>query len=441
MKKSHPFFFFLLSFFFLFQSCEKNTTPLLSRQPQVSLTVEEVTCTEAWLRLTVTEKPEGANFQLLRGDSVVQQGELLAADTLLYDDGLLPNRTYAYKALLLKDKKQIATSDERTVTTMDTTSHNFQWQTFEFPSPYGSASLYDVAIINENDIWAVGEIYADSAQPWLPYNAMHWDGSQWELKRITVKLNYGGGNIITTDADPIKTIYRSFDGYIWFVSVSGGVTVYHGNKWDYLIIPYGEGPGGANGIWGITSSDLYFVGTNGNITYYNGSSWQKLESGTTTNINDIWGKTDCRTGKTTILCTVSDRHQEGEYRLLSISGNTVRDTLNWPYQRRLYGVWFDKYTPVYIVGSGVYKYQNNEWENIPLPNFFTTRVRGTAVNNLFVVGAFGMVSHFNGAKWFTYSQLSLSLGSYEGLAVKDNLMVATGLDHHQGIILMGRRTN
>ncbi len=41
---------------------------------------------------------------------------------------------------------------------MDTTSHNFTWQTCTF-GEHSNSVLYDVAIIDENNIWAVGEIY------------------------------------------------------------------------------------------------------------------------------------------------------------------------------------------------------------------------------------------------------------------------------------------
>ena len=40
----------------------------------------------------------------------------------------------------------------------DTTSHNFTWQTWTF-GEHSSSVLYDVVIIDENNIWAVGEIY------------------------------------------------------------------------------------------------------------------------------------------------------------------------------------------------------------------------------------------------------------------------------------------
>ena len=69
----------------------------------------------------------------------------------------------------------------------DTTSHSFTWQTFEFGDDGASpSSLKDVAIINDSDIWAVGSIYLNDStgQPdYTAYNAVHWDGNKWELKR------------------------------------------------------------------------------------------------------------------------------------------------------------------------------------------------------------------------------------------------------------------
>ncbi len=47
-------------------------------------------------------------------------------------------------------------SNELSVTTMDTTSHNFTWQTFTFDK-HSSSVLNEVAIIDENNIWAVGK--------------------------------------------------------------------------------------------------------------------------------------------------------------------------------------------------------------------------------------------------------------------------------------------
>ncbi len=81
-------------------------------------------------------------------------------------------------------------SNELSVTTMDTTSHNFTWQTWTF-GEHSSSTLYDVAIIDENNIWAVGEIYMnDSLGNPDPdaYNAVHWNGSELEYKEYLYRV-------------------------------------------------------------------------------------------------------------------------------------------------------------------------------------------------------------------------------------------------------------
>ncbi len=57
----------------------------------------------------------------------------------------------------------------------DTTSHNFEWQ-ITYLGEGASSYLKDVAIIDENNIWSVGEIYLkDSTGQYIhpPYNGVH----------------------------------------------------------------------------------------------------------------------------------------------------------------------------------------------------------------------------------------------------------------------------
>ncbi len=78
---------------------------------------------------------------------------------------------------------------------------------------HSNSVLYDVAIIDENNIWAVGEIYMNDSlgnPDYKVYNAAHWDGIEWELKRIPYYYNgqtyYSG----------IKAIYAFNENDIWF---------------------------------------------------------------------------------------------------------------------------------------------------------------------------------------------------------------------------------
>src|SRR5690606_8070722 len=110
-------------------------------------------------------------------------------DSLLYIDSLLPNQTYSFQVSSIQSAAGgPVSSNELSVTTLDTTSHNFTWQTFEF-GQHSSSILYDVAIIDENNIWAVGEIYLNDSignPDNSAYNAVHWDGQNWNLIRLNM---------------------------------------------------------------------------------------------------------------------------------------------------------------------------------------------------------------------------------------------------------------
>ncbi len=102
-------------------------------------------------------------------------------DTLFYFDSLLPNTNYTFDAVTYDDGKEIK-SNPVTFTTLDTTSHNFTWQTFTFGEHQHSV-LYDVAIIDENNIWAVGAIYMNDSlgepdtQPYASFIGMELIGN------------------------------------------------------------------------------------------------------------------------------------------------------------------------------------------------------------------------------------------------------------------------
>ena len=78
----------------------------------------------------------------------------------------------------------------------DTTSHSINWIIDEI----GEAGSYlkDVKIISDTSIWAVGAIYLnDSSGNRDPnaYNAIHWNGKEFELKRIKFYTICGQGSI------------------------------------------------------------------------------------------------------------------------------------------------------------------------------------------------------------------------------------------------------
>ena len=357
---------------------EPNTTAALS--------VEDISCTEAWVKITSANIQIPNTLTLFVNDKADQNITLVSSDTLLYVDSLLPNRSYKIKATFAANNRQ-QTTNEVVATTMDTTSHNFSWQTFTF-GEHSSSVLYDVAIIDENNIWAVGEIYTkdsytyDSLGKWIdPYNAVHWNGSDWELIRIY--YNYRG----TPSWSPIRTIFAFANNDIWYSS---------GLHWNGKI--FEQPDNGAfdgwepNKMWGTSSSDLYAVGNNGNIAHYDGKSWKKIESGTTLNIGDIWGMSDGKGGY--------DKYLAADNFMIKLDSKNQRTSFTIQQSGFINSLWAKTDHLIYTAGDGVTLFKNSNWERTDNPELnLIFRIRGEDYNNVSGLSANRKIYHFNGYTW------------------------------------------
>ncbi len=419
-------------------SCNKDNPIPPEQQPQISLSLEDVSCTEAWLKLTTANITLPADVELLKDDIHSETISLTSADTILYVDSLLPNNTYILSSII-QSANQTIRSESLPVTTLDTTSHNFTFQTWTFGGEAGSCTLYDVAIINENNIWAVGEIYvADTSQNgYTMYNAVHWDGNQWELKRIL----YNGSTWV------IRTIFTFSENDIWF----SAFVRYDGQNFIELPIPGILMGWSLNKIWGTSSNNLYVVGNNGNIAHYDGQSWTRIESGTELNINDIYGAYNNGTDEWEILAVAADYGVNFDKAILKLNNNEVirLTTTSNPDIEPLLGVWFMPGQQYYVVGSGIYQKHFMDdimWKNnfFAITTFATTSITGNDINDVVAVGAFGDLVHFNGTSWKSdYEEPLLNNGSYTRVAIKGDLLVAVGGNYtsinSEAVILMGRR--
>jgi hypothetical protein len=237
----------------LFITCEINKSPITPTQPKITLTADYIAVTEAWLKVQLENSPENGIVKIWRDTTIVFNGKFAGTDTTVWDTGLSPAHNYAYKSAIFENGKQLVKSLPLKITTMDTTSHEFSWQIYNIESPFGSGVLRDAAIINPENIWVVGEIYADSAQPWIPYNAVHWNGQQWELKRI--KTNACGGVVYP----PIETIFAFSANDILYSHIDGSITHFDGNNFTNDCSLITQLNGSANKMWGRARTDLQWI--------------------------------------------------------------------------------------------------------------------------------------------------------------------------------------
>jgi hypothetical protein len=292
----------------LIYSCD-TTEP--DQKPKIILQLEDAISTEAWLKLKTENINLPSEIELIRNGELVNKFTLNAPDTTLYETGLLLAQTNTYKARIA----EVALSETITFETMDTTSHNFVWETFTF-GEHSSSVLYDVAIIDENNIWAVGEIYLNDStgqiDPYV-YNAAHWDGSTWEIIRVSTNFR---GNLIIVPLEGITT-FSSSD--IWLV---GSLPIYgDGKNWKMFDLRTEIDQNlSLSRSWGSSSEDIYFVGRKGNIVHYNGSNWSKIESNTELNIQDIHGSFNSSTGKCEIIAVASEPFENNGASLIRING-------------------------------------------------------------------------------------------------------------------------
>ncbi|HOO14157.1 MAG TPA: hypothetical protein PLF00_03395, partial [Candidatus Marinimicrobia bacterium] len=144
----------------------------------------------------------------------------------------------------------------------DTTSHDFLWETYTF-GDLASSDLNDVVVVDENNIWAVGEIFVyDPDSSWNgtgieTFNAVHWNGTEWEYIHIRGSL--------MNDTGPLYSIWYFDECNIW-VTTFGLPIHWDGNEWTlYHIQNMGIDASAGYGIWASSPSNIYFVGYKGSI--------------------------------------------------------------------------------------------------------------------------------------------------------------------------------
>lgn len=444
----------LLIFILIFVRC--NTTeppdppPPVVEKPVLVLELDDAHCTEVWIKLKTEKLTLPAELSLKQfnpdGDSVTQVLNLNTKDSLLYLDSLLPKQTYWYQLSgnwnPKPDSQKQAYSNKLSITTMDTTSHNFTFEMITFGGEIGSSVLYDVAIINENNIWAVGDIWKKSdtsSTGYIKYNAVHWDGVEWKLHRIMFYTVCGQSNLTPY---PARSVFAFNENDVWIAMDGDQIARMEGeNQISIQCLPVSFS---IFKLWGSSNNNLYAVGYGGNILHYNGTSWYRIESHTTLNINDIWGDYNEKTNEWEILAVASNKFFNEGSTVLKIEGLTSKELNKAGLPWSLSTIWLKSAKKNFIGGDGLYmnKKINERWNKdtlfIPI---YKDRIRGINLNDIAVSGSNGLLSHFNGYSWKHYinNELPYYSGRLLSVDIKNNTTVAVGWIGSKAIITIGRR--
>jgi len=407
----------LLTAIFFAMSCRECPT---ESENNIDLIVKDIFCTSVVLKIRLPYSGAVNTFALDRNDSTVATYTCSEDDTLIIDEGLTPATKYLYSVRFLKDGKTKSESDPVAVHTMNITSHDISY--WDIDTLGISGGIYDLWIVSDDNIWAVGQIIAEdpdssfdgSGEEW--FNAAHWDGEKWNLIRIlnTATL-YSIWYFSESDIWVSSGFPKHWDGQQW--------TMYHFQDMGLGIEVSTEH------IWASSPNNVYFVGWKGSIVHYNGSNFTKMESGTTCKLEDVWGIDGNH------IWAVGTESDNSRSVILFYNGktwNTLHDTNN---ERKCWSnsVWTNSPYLLFLNGgSGRYlfdlmqeklsKYESaGEW--------FGYDIYGTAYNDIFASTAGSEMLHYNGSTWYLYPEVKAQFEDYfriRAVKANDEIVVASG---------------
>ncbi len=438
----------------LLLSC-KDDEPIQPHISTIQLTVEDASCTEAWLKVSLTDANEPRTIGLQRDGQTVLTVRILANDTTLTDEGLLPQHAYSYSAIRLRDVTVIDASSVVQLTTQDTSSHTWQFSVDTLGDGNGSI-LRDVAIVNDTTIWAVGQInFRDSGGTFTdpPYNVIRWNGTGWDFLRL-VFPHYNFDCSIAFYSSTNAYAIHAFNGNSILLSNGGSVARWNGSGLvHYPCIPNPTSGNTIFKLWGISENNFYAVCRSGVILHYLNGAWQTEANGTTIDLVDVWGTSqsnvwiaglDLTTGQRSLILHFDGTGWQALYEYDPAIQGRRPDSLSGTAQ----SVWSDsKYRAFVSTSAAEYVAPTNtrgegriSWAPTYLIGFLW-RVRASASNNVFVVGDFGTLAHFSGHTWYHFNQFMSFFDplSLRSVAVSNTRVCATGFVGGRGIAFRGKK--
>jgi len=281
---------------------------------------------------------------------------------------------------------------------IDTTSNVVSWRTDTIGVV--NSEIHDIAIIDDNNIWAVGAIYLRDSSGNIDqtvYNLLRWDGNQWNPQRLYV--NFNGTQYIRMGL----AVFAFTANDIW---ISCDVPEHWDGQRLNNVDFGGTDIGEVHRMWGRSSNDLYTAGSNGKFSHYDGTSFRAVTTGVQSWFWDVFGIGDVvYLGSYNYDNQIEPSgvfvHDTKGFRFLFPNAS---DTTNFRALQNCFGVWASPQGTLWTVTPGfVYRPMVTHAAAYSVSANGSLRslicIRGLSDSDVWAGGAGGLVVHYNGASW------------------------------------------
>lgn len=117
----------------------------------------------------------------------------------------------------------------------------------------------------------------------------------------------------------------------------------------------------------------------------------------------------------------------------------IVENLNWNPNEFITTLWVEEELPIYAGGLETFVNNNGLWETIPLnSSSVPLKIRGLKLNDVFIVGASGLLIHFNGLNWYKINDQALEGANLLSISLSNHSLIIGGVFQQKGKVIIGR---
>jgi len=296
----------------------------------------------------------------------------------------------------------------------DPRTYTWTIDTLAYPGSFQTA-MRDIWGSSPNDVYVIGHNFLNYGLMW------HFDGLRW----TDVKLSTMQGGAIAGAID-LSAIYGFAANDIWAVGEhifsnpnpppnlldSSLIIHYDGVQWrEQIVRP-------RRALWSISGSsptDLWACGTDGTLYHYDRTEWEEDSVSVWVPQDGVFALWDIKAKSSSEVYMIGYVHQNSlgltkQYFLMRqrnswiIVDSSIAEPGHLDIRFGTNGLWVSPEGTLYSFGPHIFRWTGSSWTKIYETMDALRRLGGTSDENIFAVGDFGKVLHYNGTDWFQLRQ-------------------------------------